>query len=356
MQVKILFFSLIFLTFGCSQKSSDETAVKLKKAKKVELRYAENFNLKRSGDLFELEIYDPGTKNIVQSVQINPKNNKRIISLTATLNGMICLLNERKRIIGVSSKNYVYDSKLQQRISQGKIREYGGGIAQLSLEKVAAGKPNVILYDFIEDEFPNKDKLAKLGISILPIYDWRESHPLAKAEWIKVVGAIIGKYDEACEIFDEIEGKYNETKHSMQNIGAKPSVICGNMVGDVWITPSGDNYFAKLIKDAGGAYRYADTEGTVSLNYSLERILRENKSTDFWLNPGLADKSVIVKLNPHVDLLEAFEKNTYCYSGNMNKFWESSAARPDLVLDDLIHIFHPEFDPNYTFNYYGKVQ
>lgn len=356
MRIQLSSFLLIALTLSCTQKSTDDATVQLKEAKEVQLRYAENFNLRRSGELFELDIYDPGTKNIVQSVQINPKKNKRIISLTATLNGMICLLNERDKIIGVSSKKYLYDSKLQQRITSGKIREYGGGIAQLSLEKVAAGKPNVILYDFIEDEFPNKKKLAKLGISILPIYDWRESHPLAKAEWIKVVGAIIGKYDEACEIFDDIEEKYFKLLESAQDFETKPSVICGNIIGDIWITPSGGNYFAKLIQDAGGKYRYRDTEGTVSLNYSLEKILRENKSTDIWLNPGLADKDMILKLNPHVGLLEAFDKNTYCYSGKMNKFWESSAARPDLVLEDLIHIFHPEIDSNYTFNFYGNVQ
>lgn len=322
---------------------------------RVSIKYAKNFGLKRSGDLFLLELYEPGTKTIAQTIEIDPKKNKRIISLTATLNGMLCILDERDRIVGVSSKDYLYDSQLIKAVNSGRIKEFGD-ITKLSVEKVIANNPNLILYDIVNKEFPNQEKLERLNIHVLPIYDWREEHPLAKAEWIKVVGAITEKFDEANAYFSQVEENYKSlAKDISMHKMMRPSVICGTMIGDVWYTPSGDNYFVQLIEDAGGTYRYADSKGTKSLALSLERILEENKNTDFWLNPGMPDKKSILEMNPHAHLLKAWEDHTYCYTGNVNKFWEQSAAHPDFVLEDLVRLFHPEIAPEGAFHYYSIV-
>jgi len=40
----------------------------------------------------------------------------------------------------------------------------------------------------------------------------------------------------------------------------------------------------------------------------------------------------------------------------MNKFWELSAAKPHLVLEDLIHIFHDKATEEYVFNFYQKIE
>ena len=266
------------------------------------------------------------------------------------------MLNQHSRIIGVSSRDFVFDKGILNQIKSGRTKEYGIDATQMSVEKVAKGKPNVILYDIITKDFPNKEKLERLGIHLIPIYDWREAHPLAKAEWIKVVGALTGELDKACKLFNEIESNYNELKDAMENTSAKPKVMVGNMIGDIWYSPSGENYFAILIKDACGDYVYSETTGTLSLNLSLEKILKDNQETEYWLNPGVAYKSTILLSNPHLKHLKAFENNTYCYSGNMNKFWEQSASRPDYVLEDLIHVFHADRNPEYKFHYYLKIK
>lgn len=343
------------LLSSCTSTTSKKTTIDSKDWKPTEVKYAKNFKLKRAGDRFLLELYKPGTTEIIQTEILDPKKNKRIISLTATLNGMLCLLNERDRIIGISSKDYLFDGTLKKRVVSGKIGAFGDA-SQLSLERIVNAKPNLILYDIVDNQFPNQEKLNRLGIRVLPIYDWRETHPLAKAEWIKVVGALAGKYDEACKMYAEIENSYKALKELQKDIENRPTVICGNLIGDFWYTPGGDNYFATLIKDAGADYRYKESKGSASLALSLEQILKDNKTTEIWLNPGMAKKKQILQLNPHADLLKAWETGTYCYSGNMNKFWELSAARPDLVLNDLIHVFHPELDPDFKFEYYGRIK
>ena len=157
-------------------------------------------------------------------------------------------------------------------------------------------------------------------------------------------------------LYVEVEAKYKKLKTVGSTYDDRPTVICGNLIGDSWYTPSGGNYFAMMIKDAGGNYRYEDTKGTPSLALSIEQILKDNLETEFWLNPGSKTKVLIQKMNPHVKHLHAFDSNVFCYSDGMSKFWEQSASRPDLVLSDMIHIFHPEEQSIKKFNFYKKIQ
>jgi iron complex transport system substrate-binding protein len=98
-----------------------------------------------------------------------------------------------------------------------------------------------------------------------------------------------------------------------------------------------------LLNDAGADYVYANTKGVGSLDLSFEKVLNENRSTEFWVNPGIASLQTILKNNGKMNYFEAVKnKKVYCYSPNMNKYWEMSAIQPHYVLSDLIRILHPE--------------
>jgi iron complex transport system substrate-binding protein len=126
------------------------------------------------------------------------------------------------------------------------------------------------------------------------------------------------------------------------------------LLGDIWYAPVGDSYVAQLIKDAGGSYVYKDSKGTGSLALSIETILKDNANTEIWINPGIETKAKVLKMNPHAKHLNCFN-NMYCYSTNMNKFWEQSASQPNLFLSDLIHVFHPEIKEIKQFTFYKKI-
>ncbi len=355
MRTLVYFLALIIVPFGCTH-SKEESKIDPKNYDSIELKYAEFFRLKQKGNEFLLELLDPDSKKVVQTVEISNKKNERIICLTATLTGMFCELNQRDYLIGVTAENQLYDKKLKQRFRNGKLKEYGD-FAQLSLERVAKAQPNIILYNYVNTDFPQKEKLEKLGVKLLIVNDWIESHPLAKAEWIKAIGAMTGKYKEACDIFESIETRYLEIAESVQDIEEKPSVISGNLIGGSWYAPSGENYFGILMKDAGGDYRYKDTKGAKSLALPLEQILEDNEETSIWLNPGVSNWNQLLQLNPHAEMLAPSQKESvYCYSANTNKFWEESALRPDFMLEDLVHIFHPSLDSRYRFHYYSRLK
>lgn len=66
-------------------------------------------------------------------------------------------------------------------------------------------------------------------------------------------------------------------------------------------------------------------------------------------------------MDPRFSALPALAKgkvwnnNARMSPGGGNDYYESAALRPDLVLGDLIAIFHPEILPAHGFAYYRKL-
>lgn len=352
--MKIQYSILLFLTLlSCSTEQSnpsqkDETEVNVK------IKYAQHFNLTQNNNNYILEILDPISGKTESTHTIEATKKYEAISLSATVVGMYAILEQQSLIKGISSIDYVYDSKVKSLFNQQKIAAFGDETTN-SIEKIISSKANTILYSGYGDEFPNQKKLEALNFIVLPIYDWKEIHPLGKAEWIKVIGALTGKMDEANEFFDKVVKEYNELKKLTASIENRPTCISGNLIGDSWYTPASESYVAHLMKDAGANYRYATTKGQVTLEFSIEQILKDNEETEFWINPGYDSKAKIEKFNPHVKHLKCYQ-NTYCYSPNMSKFWEQSAVAPHHVLSDLIHLFHPEIKEIKSFYYYAKIK
>jgi iron complex transport system substrate-binding protein len=356
-------FQLLILTillFGCtggnnlSTDTENNTSDKEVNSEICSTEYAEHFQIENGDSVYILNILDPETKEVEKSFSINPSSNNKVISLTATITGMLSILEQTDILVGVGDRDYIYDLDLIQRVQSGKLEEFGDE-SSYSLEKVLNSGANTVLYSGFGDKFPNQEKLEKLNIMILPIYDWREQHPLGKAEWIKVAGILCGKEKEALAFYSNVIEQYQENKSLVSGLQINPTVIAGNLWADVWYTPGGNSYMAKMIEEAGGDFVYKGMGRTGSSELTIEQILIDNKNTEIWLNPGLETKHAIIQNNPHAKHLKAIEK-TYCYSPNMAKFWERSAAEPHLMLSDLIHIFHPEIKEIDTLHFYKRIR
>lgn len=340
------------LLFGCAPKNhKEEPHDHLNDDLKLE--YAKNIRSSQNGDSVQIDVYNPDTGELEASVTSPGNKELRIISMSATTDGMFAQLGEQKLLVGVSNGAELYDKELIKRYKERKITEFLDEEIY-SIEKIIASQANVILYSGYNRDFPNKEKLQKLGVQLIPLYDWREEHPFGKAEWIKLIGILTDHLSEAENYFNEMVSNYNDLQLITDTLTQKPTVLAGNLFNDIWYTPVGDSYMAKLIRDAGGDYVYKDSKGTGSLALSIEKILHDNANTDIWINPGLDSREKLLKMNPHAKHLKAIE-NMYGYSPNMNKFWEQSSIMPDKVLSDLIHVFHPELVSNKSLYFYQKI-
>jgi iron complex transport system substrate-binding protein len=348
---RMLLLILVLNLFGCSPTSETKSLPEQKKENST-VSYASHFDLIQTGDDFLLHFMSPEsgeiehrfflTKTIDSSrtgyTTIEIPSTK-LITLSGTSIGMLSTLDKQQLIVGVSNKNYVYDPKTRNRIENNEVIEVGEE-SNLPLEKIIQSSPQLILYSGFGSDFPGSKKLNALGIKSIPIYDWRETHPLGKAEWIKLFGALSNSYEKAESYFNEIESAYFELKEEAKTLSESPTILSGNLLGDIWYAPNGNSFVAQMLEDAHVTYKYREAKGTGSVQLSLEQVIKDNTNTEFWINPGFSSKNAILELNTKLKHIGPLDKNTYCYSHNINLFWERSAIEPHHVLSDFIQIFH----------------
>jgi iron complex transport system substrate-binding protein len=364
-RMKVLFhLVIIFLFVSCNSENKKELAsTDLEK-----MSYAETLSIQTLGEGIKVVIADPDNGNewkfILHPTRPNQINKdevwiktpiKSIIALSGTDIGMLSKLGGVSLINGVANSNYISSDELKNFVKKGKVTSFGGD-ESVSFEKIIQRQSSVLTYSCFGKEFPHKDQLQQAGTICIPVFDWKEVHPLGKAEWIKLYGYLVGKNKQAENYFKSIESDYKRLAKLSKYFSNKPSVFSGNMTGDIWFCPAGDSYFAQLIHDAGANYSYQSTKGTGSLSLSLEKITSENKDAEFWINPGIAKIHDLISSNPKATFFRAYKtQRIYCYSKNINKYWELAAIEPNHVLSDLIQIFHPDMKSKHPLYFYSQL-
>ncbi|MDG2154131.1 MAG: ABC transporter substrate-binding protein [Crocinitomicaceae bacterium] len=359
--MKFLFFGFVLLLFSCGTKPDDS---QIKDSENL-CKYSKWIRISETKDLVRIEIINPDDPSQVVQLQLpNFKSEKnksytydienpiqRMAVLSSTHIGMLGELNLIDRIVAVGDLKYVHNLRLK---NKGPLEL--GEEQLISAEKIISSKAQVIIYNGFSNQFPKQELLHKLGIQTIPNYDWREVHPLGRAEWILLFGYLTGNADGAKKKFEEICTNYENIKN---RIRSKKSILTlsGNMTGDYWYAPAGESYHAKLFDDAGLSYVFSNEKGTGSLSLSFEKILGITNHVDLWLNPGFQNKTEILKTHPKSRLLKPLKlSSVFCYSHNTNKYWELSACRPDLILLDYAEIKKgSQMDPDKLF-FYQRVQ
>ncbi|MDG1332832.1 MAG: ABC transporter substrate-binding protein [Crocinitomicaceae bacterium] len=375
MKLMFPFLAMLILLASCQESKPDlqnekeqkELAAKADEVpQEIKIEFAENFHVNSIKGGYELELLDPNSHEVESTYELTYDHSKsgdkvihlpveNIAALSQTSVGMLSKLNSLDVITGISKMDYVHSPELKKRFKAKKISEFGDE-SNVPIEKIVQSKTKLIIYSGFGSEFEGEDKLRKLGIQNIPNYEWRETHPLGRAEWVKFLGILINKSDEATTLFNDIKSNYEDLRWKIRNLEDHPQVISGNFYSDQWTAPSGESYMAILFQDAGANYAYRSSKGTGSVFLPIEKVVADNRTSEYWINPGVPSKGVLSEMNPKSKFLGAYKNGIYCYSHEMNKFWEMSAIEPDFLLEDFIHIFHPEFEPNAKLHYYKALK
>ncbi len=369
----LLFLTVLMFASSCDQNQTDKlvnckaTSGTFEIVTAISIDYAENFTIIPLKDGYQVELIDPNTHIIERSYVFTYDQSKKgesivhlplenITAFSQTTIGMMSNLKALDQLSGILNINYVFDPQVKNDFKNGRITEFKDE-SNFSIEKVIEAKTSIIIYSGFSREFPQEKKLSKFNIVAIPDYDWRETHPLGRAEWIKFVGVLCGKLTEANELFHEIETKYKAMSAKVQMLIDRPSVVSGNFRGDQWTAPAGNSYMAILFNDAGADYIYRESKGTGSIFKSMERIILDTEATDFWINPGFSSNRQIIEANPKGKYVGPYKtKQVFCYSHEMNQYWERTAVEPHLLLSDFIHIFHPEIELDEAMHFYKKLE
>ena len=113
--------------------------------------------------------------------------------------------------------------------------------------------------------------------------------------------------------------------------------------------PPHNSYMVQLISDAGAECYTSTDEGNSSHPIDTEQAYIWAAEADYWLNVGPCNSlGELTRQNPKFADIDAVAKQRV-YNNNARQtpssgsdFWESGVVRPDLILRDLIAIFHPE--------------
>ena len=228
-------------------------------------------------------------------------------------------------------------------------------------ETIVALRPEVVLtYAVSGVESPFVGRLKQLGIRVLTVNEHLERHPLARAAYIRLFGALSGDMAAADSVLSVVKSNYEAiTKEVISRRESPRKVLLNIPYNDQWFVPASDNYLTVLIHDAGGLVLGCEEGKAASTVMSVEKAYSLSKEADSWLNVGwCSTEKDLLGVNPiFSDMLDNIKKNAeglvpggtpIVWNDNKrvndkggNDIWQSGAVRPDLILRDLAAILHP---------------
>lgn len=200
---------------------------------------------------------------------------------------------------------------------------------------------------------------VNLPSSIVPVEmaDYLETGPIARAEWLLLIGELFGNAPEAKRIFDNVLADYSDLslKAKLAQSPA-PKVLTDTEINGVWYIPAGDSFQARLLADAGAAYPWADTEGSGSMALSLEEVAGKAIDADLWLVRSFGYETTPATLRTANSRYTGFkawkDKKIYSCNTETRPIFNDIAFHPERVLADYVAIFHPELMPGYKLRYF----
>ena len=222
-------------------------------------------------------------------------------------------------------------------MERGDIR-YAGKYSKPDYETIVSENCSLVIENRMITHTPEViEMLNDFGIPVMIEYSSYESHPLGRVEWIKFFGAMVGKEEEAEQIFAEQTAILEEvTSDEKTDQTVAFFFITSN--GLVQIRRSSD-YIPKMIELAGGRYIFEDMgeeSGRSTMNIQIEEFYEGAKDADFLIYNSTIDGGVdsIAQLLQKCPVLEDFkavqEGNVFCTT---NDYYQQSMSVGDLMKD-----------------------
>lgn len=310
---------------------------------KVPFSYAlikKGYNLPQS---FDSTKYDAVIRTPVQ----------RVIATSTTHIAALEALSADSSLIGFPNTAYISSKRTRKRVDKNLIRDLGKN-ESINTELALNLTPDVIFGFSINSQNNTYKTLQESKIPIVYNGDWVEETPLGKAEWIKFFAAFYQLQKRGDSIFNTIENNYKEAKKLALSAKERPSVLSGALYKDVWYLPGGKSWAARFIEDANANYLWKNNDLSASLALSVESVIEKGLQADFWISPSqFTSYEELMDANQHYLRFKAYkEKKIYTFARTRGAtggllYYELGPSRPDLVLKDLIHTFHPELLEDY---------
>lgn len=285
------------------------------------------FDLERSGDTLRV-------------IDLRPASVQRIACLSTTHLTMLKQLGAIERVVAGTALDAVLDADIRRRIDAGNITDVGAP-SGINTERMMQLQPDVFfVYPFGD---LNREPLEKLGIECVDVSEYLEPDPLARAEWITLIGYACGLGPRSEELFARIRADYE--KEMRTPAATAPRVLFVSTDGQYWYAPPGNSYAGHLLHDAGLNYLYADSLGAGNLVMDTEKMLAAGLRCDALGMVGVFDADITAegfrKVFPQLSIPCVQRGDVFVCNTAVSDYFGTAVTEPHLMLRDLRQIFFP---------------
>ena len=373
----LCFCSVLFCCKSTSRKqSSGEQTVKEKvdTVSRIHIKYAKGFWLEEREGYVVLNIKDPQESShthyqyalVPRGSTVQTPKDLPVVALP--VRSAICMtslqlsnfikLGAMDRVVGITSTRFLFNKDMQRQVDEGLTRRIGIE-GNFDNEVIMSINPDLMLISPFKRG--GYDAVKDIGIPLVPHLGYKEMTPLGQAEWIKFVGLLLGMEDVANREFDRIEQRYNSLKGMVGEVKRRPVVFSGELRGGVWYAVGGKSFLAQLFHDAGADYFLKDDPRSGGVTLDFETVYNQAESADYWrIANSFAGEYCYEALKAQDERyadFKAFKEKHVVYCNMREKpFYESMPAEPEVVLADMIRVFHPEILPDHGPGYYDILK
>ena len=238
---------------------------------------------------------------------------------------------------GTQADNWYLDAA-KAAMQSGQVA-YAGKYSAPDYETILAANCGLAIENTMIYHTPEvKEQLEKFGVPVLVERSSYESGPLARMEWVKLYGILLGKREEAERVFDDAVQRIAplENEEPTGKTVAFFSITSNNLA----TVRKGSDYVAKMIEMAGGTYAFADLTDSgnnlATVNISLEDFYAGAKDADVLIYNSTIEGEIrttdelIAKCPLLADFKAVQSGNVWCTAQSL---FQQSMELPDLILD-----------------------
>ena len=245
-------------------------------------------------------------------------------------------LHAESQVAGVADLKYIKVPFVQQGVADGRLLDCGDGMAPV-IEKIIDAQADAILLSPFENS-GGYGRMEDIGIPLIECAEYMEQSPLARAEWMRFYGLLFGCEARADSLFAVVDSSYHALCQQAQTSTTRRSVLVDKQTGSVWYVPGGR-----------------------SLSLPFEAVLEKAGASDVWLlrydsRSPLTLPQLLKEQPGYRQLHPVRSGEVYGCNVMTSMFYEESPFRPDLLLQDFIHILHPDLTGSLPpLRYYHKI-
>ena len=289
-----------------------------------------------------------------------------IRSLASNEDGSIARAKELgyvDRVVGLAGGG-IYDATLRQRWEEGKLISVGESFhGAPNFEVLVANQAGVVfLFTSSLAHTEALDQGRALGLATVPIVAWGEPTILGQAEWIKHTALFLNAETEATAYFGGVAQRYLDLKAQVTAQPARSTAIWGGPLskGGRWWIEAG-SWMAQALADAGGHNPFTPDSGETAITLSTEAVLERATDAQYWLTEHVALET-LGSAGP-LETIPAFREGRVYHihkralpEHDAYDWYETALVRPDLVLQDLVFLFHPHLVPGHALFFLQQIR